>query len=313
MSDRLLEFYNDLECGHIFNSYIFYPKHIWRRHLHIKMNDVCDKKCAFCIERNNSCYEDNSERYYIRLKRIIKELVEKKVIKTVSITGGEPLLNIDKVARILEILENYKFDFVNINTNGQRLTEALPIIQSYKVDSINISRHHYNDEINNRLFGAETILNLPVLSNTVQTKLRLQCVCVNNGINSKKEIERYIDKYSKGQIYDFNFRQLIKPEKYGQGFINWENNNISLKPIYKEFLQDDLYNMSFIHNDEYEYYVEFVSKIKPRQKFLLCYTDMNKIYDIEQIEPSNIFREFIYFPDGTISGSWSKERKKINI
>ncbi|HEY0087786.1 MAG TPA: radical SAM protein, partial [Candidatus Lokiarchaeia archaeon] len=272
LDKKLLDFYNDINCSFVFGKYIFYPKDLWRRHLHIKMNNSCFMDCNFCIEKNNTCKVFHDDFYYKKLDFIIKELIQNNIIKTISVTGGEPFLDIDRLCKILEIINKYKFELININSNGYEIYKYQKEINKYKIDFINISRHHYNDVKNNEIFKTDKVFIFPEKLNC---KIRFQCVCLKDFINNKNEIEKYIKIYYK-KVFDFSFRQLIKPyEKLEKEKFNYFlENNISLKPIYKEFLVDKKYKMNFIHNDEYEYYVEFKDTEK-NKSFVMCYTDMN--------------------------------------
>ena len=69
-----------------------------------------------------------------------------------SITGGEPLLS-KEIFKILDIIDNYNFQMVTINTNATLLNASAEELAKHNIYGINISRHHYDEEKNNEIFG----------------------------------------------------------------------------------------------------------------------------------------------------------------
>ena len=91
--------------------------------LYIKVTDYCNANCKFCA--NGSC-TDFGKLDLNKLDFVIRYLYEKNRLHSISLTGGEPLINPCLVNNILNLI--WKIDKkieVQISTNGLNLREIL--------------------------------------------------------------------------------------------------------------------------------------------------------------------------------------------
>lgn len=150
------------------------------RTLYIELTNLCNAKCPFC----SNPYRTNTNLDISFLKKVLSEL--DGVIDKVTLTGGEPLLY-PHLEELFEILDNSNIQFYALTTNGYFLSKQLEIINNSKLKYVNISRHHYLDDVNNKVFG----IKIPkyVLPDK---EIRLQAV-ITDIFNSKDDILKFID------------------------------------------------------------------------------------------------------------------------
>ena len=111
-------------------------------YLRLSVTDRCDLRCSYCMPKKNMSFYPKIEILSISdLKKITNTLI-KSGIKTIRITGGEPLIRKD----ILEFLEfvclkkkENKLKEVLITTNGTQLKKYAKKIAYLGINRINIS------------------------------------------------------------------------------------------------------------------------------------------------------------------------------
>lgn len=114
--------------------------------LSIKINNVCNRHCAFCVDRGGRKGE------FIDVDKIAEEAIKKDEYKTIIITGGEPFLNFEEVIKLATLLREHK-DRIVLNTNGSLLSKEKVSRLNGVIDELQVSVHHYEEERNGRVFG----------------------------------------------------------------------------------------------------------------------------------------------------------------
>ncbi len=114
--------------------------------LSIKINNVCNRCCSFCVDRGGRQGE------YINVKKIAQEDINKADYKTVIITGGEPFLNFNEVVELATLLRKHK-DRIVLNTNGSLLSEEKVLKLNGLIDELQVSIHHYDEKRNGKILG----------------------------------------------------------------------------------------------------------------------------------------------------------------
>lgn len=114
--------------------------------LSIKINNVCNRCCSFCVNRGGRQGE------YINVKKIAQEDINKADYKTVIITGGEPFLNFNEVVELATLLRKHK-DRIVLNTNGSLLSEEKVLKLNGLIDELQVSIHHYDEKRNGKILG----------------------------------------------------------------------------------------------------------------------------------------------------------------
>lgn len=117
-----------------------------RNELRISITSLCNMKCVYCHnEGNNSTAELSRE--------LIKKLVEKSLkfgLKSIRLTGGEPLLHKDInsiCSDIKSVDSNLK---ISINTNGILIDKILDLINKNYIDRIVIGLDYFDGEISKK-------------------------------------------------------------------------------------------------------------------------------------------------------------------
>jgi molybdenum cofactor biosynthesis enzyme MoaA len=168
----------------------------------------------------------------------LQELHSKNVINRISITGGEPLLNLSSLDSILESIidacgkETYH---VSINTNGINLNRAYQMRNFDVISDIHVSRHSIFDEENDKIFGIRTP-KLSEISSEIKCSDRsvysLSCNLLKGHVDSVTAIQQYLDAAIQIGIYQVGFVSLMdKTAACKDLFIDYEDisNKLSIR------------------------------------------------------------------------------------
>jgi len=162
---------------------------------YIHINDTCNAKCKFCNVHKTPSKKAKFDLDKLRL--VTQELYEKDVINWIAITGGEPLLDIELMNGILEVLFDIEPNFlVSFNTNGSLIRNITKIKHLDKLDGIQISRHHYDDEKNNEVFGYKTatVDDLKEISKLLKPhQFKFNCNLVKGYIDNGQDAKKYLE------------------------------------------------------------------------------------------------------------------------
>jgi pyruvate-formate lyase-activating enzyme len=201
----------------------------------------CNANCQFC-EYQDDAQNFNEDKYF----EIIEELRKKIWIKKISFSGGEPTLHIDNLKSILRKTRNLLPNTsIVLNTNGTNLTEVFQDKNLVAViDNISISRHHYDDKINNEIFGVETIPSkeLKELRKNIRRKglFHLSCNLIKGYIDNKEDVYRYLEYANSMKIKSVGFVSLMPINDF-------------CKDNYVDFNKLDLLNENFRIIKEWSY------------------------------------------------------------
>lgn len=287
----------------------------------------CNHDCSFCVEdatarfhRTNTSNEEYSE--YV--DKIIRELNEQNISPSITITGGEPLLNFDRLSMVLDKIKDNKKINYGINTNGTFLRDPRYIeMLKEHFDTgkfhVNISRHHYDDNINKKLFGKGvplTVDELSKINEQLDGKLHLQLVLNKNGINNIDEIKKYLDTFVDKGFKRITIRSLVKMDKVvgaSAAKINYNNDSqVDMTKILDEVSKDD--DFEFVKQDIEAYFDdEFYNYKGALVKFV--YTDMSCAEEVERKSKElgkQLTTLITIMPDKALYGSWNYQNSPIN-
>lgn len=299
--NRLPILYNDRFTVNLFGHEVSLNVDPWLHHFHIKITDVCNAKCDFCIEQNCVKKEDPAKAL-ANIEKMLFEMEKEHCLFSVSVTGGEPT-TFKYFTELCEILNRHEIGFLTMNTNGYGLDKYRDIIDGL-FDFVNISRHSISDEKNNEIFRTDvlSVKELEQIKNRYySTKFRIQCV-IGNEIHTVDDIIAFMDAYSFAD--DFSFRRLMQTgDEFGLGYVV-DNDE------YFAILDHAFNNWTFKEQAIQDYYVYEIYNYNGKD-VTFSYSDMQMLREIEKVEDDTIFREFICHPDGMISGSWKKDCKII--
>lgn len=185
---------------------------------YINVTNICNAKCKFCSNENNKNFGklDLDE-----LKSIIDKVYKK--ISRFSISGGETLINTENLEELLRLLKNYERR-ITINTNGILLKENIEMLNKYPIESIQLSRHHYDDEKNNEVFGVKTIAYNEIKELKTNADLRINCLLIKDYIDSKEEVINFLESISKTQINQVGFISMMQVNSYTkENFVDYKD------------------------------------------------------------------------------------------
>lgn len=261
--------------------------------LYISITDVCLASCPFCNNNTKKKQTFTDKKFDVaKLEQVLKELKDKNLLNRVSITGGEPLLNLDLLNRVINSIFKICGDnqYLTINTNGFNLDRVTELDRFKNIAGIHISRHHYLDEKNDELFGFKTIHleEIKHLQDKVENKhlLRLNSLLIKNYIDSAKEVENYLEMAAKLGIFRVGFVGLMPLNEFSK------QNYIEYKEIFKNLSQDcivvsklkncntcDCTNGMYISKEGklVEFYSRVVRDLNPQHEGQFSYTVENNL------------------------------------
>jgi molybdenum cofactor biosynthesis enzyme MoaA len=179
--------------------------------IYARVTNVCQAACKFCEFHGKNKQEFNTDTF----KNVYTEVSRKMKIKRFNFTGGEPTIRADLIREILPFIKDLdKNTEVTINTNGYDI-ESLYDMLDY-VDSVSMSRHHYDDNINAKIFGmskcpfpTDKIAKFPKKS-----ILNFTCNLMREHINSADECHKYVETFSSLGVTSFGFVSLMNVNDY---------------------------------------------------------------------------------------------------
>ena len=257
--------------------------------LYIKLTDYCPCKCRFCA---NQLGCDYGKLDIDKLMYVINYLYENKMLCSISFTGGEPLLEIEKLFKIMDKI--YEIDSninIQISTSGYNLRELANYNKINKLESIHISHHHYNDEINNEIFGTNKVASsddIIFLQDSLYDKkiININTLVMKGYIDSLKEIKKNLDYVGNLGVYKNGFVSLMKCNDYSKDkfinfndiFNNLDENFFTGHHFYaKKFCEciDGIYLSK--ENKFVEYYARMIKELDCPYTLQLVYTSDNRL------------------------------------
>lgn len=195
--------------------------------LYIKLTDNCNANCRFCANASSCDYGTID---FNKLSYVIKYLLSIDRLQGISITGGEPLLDYNKLFELLDLIFKIKPDMeVQISTNGINLLKLLDYPDVNNLESIHISRHHYDDKINQEIFGSDkvaTAKDIATLQEHLEDKkiININTLVMKDYISNLQEIKKMLDHVGELGVYKNGFVSLMPCNKYAkEQFINFND------------------------------------------------------------------------------------------
>lgn len=190
-----------------------------KRTLYIEVNNICNAKCSFGCSRHLT--QPVNQIDIKSIFDVIDELTTKHAIDKIAITGGEPTL-LNNFSELLSIIEIFKpiLSHVSLTTNATTLFKNIELLNNSCIDYLNISRHHYDDLINNSIFGVHTLSSYELKSciKSINAKMRFNCTLdASNkryGLHSSSDLITYIKYAANIGINNILFRQNYNTTQY---------------------------------------------------------------------------------------------------
>lgn len=178
--------------------------------LTIVLPGPCQAKCSFCTWKQ----DDNEKKFLKSLKKLMKRLP--KNFTQISISGGEPTLSpvlSETLTIISKAKKKGKIQKVVLTTNGVNLLETADLMKNV-VDHVNISRHHFNEDDNQKIFGTKHIPTFQTLPE-ITKKLNSFGIDVNFNCVLTDETK----KWNENHLYNF----IVMAQGCGVSSISFRN------------------------------------------------------------------------------------------
>lgn len=259
--------------------------------LYVKLTDYCIADCPFCANKNSRNFGNLDIN---KLVYVINYLYENNYLHSVSFTGGEPLLEIDKLFKMLD--EIYAINdkiLVQISTSGYNLKELANYNRINNLESIHISHHHYDEEKNKEIFNSKKVAtgeDIIYLQDKLDDKkiININTLVMKGYIDSLEEIKKNLNYVGNLDIYKNGFVSLMKCNAYSkEKFINYndifnnlDNNFFKGHKFYsKKYCEcvDGIYLTD--NNKLVEYYARMIKETTCPYITQLVYTSDNRLLD----------------------------------
>jgi cyclic pyranopterin phosphate synthase len=132
--------------------------------------------------------------------------IENGAKRLVITGGGEPLLDVQEVLRLIGIGSRY-FDEIACFTNGTYLTKEISSrLLDQGLSYICYSRHHYDDGMNNEIMGKSAPSLYDFILASEPLIVRAICVMAKGYIDSKDSVQAYIKTLEAYGVNQYTFK-----------------------------------------------------------------------------------------------------------
>lgn len=257
--------------------------------LYIKLTDACNADCLFCANKES---RDFGNLDFKKLEFVIRYLLDRGLLHGISITGGEPMINPDKMNMLLNLIYSIEPTMeVAISTNGYNLRSFLDMEYVNKLESIHISRHHYDDEINYSIFGSREVAStedIIALQEGLDDKriININTLVMKDYIEDLREIKKMLNYVGDVGVYKNGFVSLMKCNQFSRDhFINFNDIFSSLDESF--YLGHHFYNGEYCEcvdgvyltdkDKMVEFYARMVKDCECPYTTQLVYTSDNRV------------------------------------
>jgi MoaA/NifB/PqqE/SkfB family radical SAM enzyme len=280
-----------------------------RKRIYVITSYRCDGKCLFCLIRHDRCEEMPLAPVVEEACRMSPESV------SVSITGGEPLLNPGRVQDVAQAVQRSGSGsrWVGIATNGIELRDIGWAQDSDVPVHIYISRHSVSRLRHRAIMGTPNRISIPSLPALVQhykaagAEVMLTCTAVRDVLTSCAE---YCVMAREAGVSRVCFRELNRCrdgayQQLGATYARWrDQNNLPLELI-SAWLETDP-EFEFVNQTVRPYlYHEYWQHKPTGVEVCLRQVDETELASWTDTEGT----ETVVYPDGTVACGWNHAKE----
>ncbi len=248
---------------------------------------TCNASCPWCIgKRTKTNFNLTLTPNWNRFNKACAWA--NRVTDTAILTGkGEPTLHWDLLLKYTERLDKYRFDFVELMTNGVLLSEAgIAELEENGLTTLCLSIAHHDSKINNQLMGLPEdydYRNVIDWANKAGLAVRLNVTAVKGGIEYLNNMVRAITTYG---VMQTTFREVNLAAEYFSS-LDWLRDHLE---GYADLLLEYDYGLKVYNYQGYNVAVTncLTESVNPRKQ-----------------------RQLIFWPGGELTYSWSCKAARI--
>lgn len=195
---------------------MYYPKEDGKLWLYINITDVCNGSCSFCINPGKK-----QGRSTIDLEQLKERLIAiKDNLGGISITGGEPFLDLELLDSVMDVIIEVMGHSVEIDTvtNGVNFTSLPNLRHIDDFDSIHLSRHCIFDKDNCKLFGFTTVSSHQIKETILKLKdpgkVVFNCTLQKGCVDSIESVAEYLEMAANLGVQNTSFIGLSQCNDY---------------------------------------------------------------------------------------------------
>ncbi len=277
-------------------------------------SEACNARCPFCISKMTAPQGVTLKEPEVNWRNFRKacQLAKLSGVTTAMLTGkGEPTLFPDQITKYLEELQPYDFPFIELQTNGIRLSDFMGYVggsllyrwHDLGLTTIAISIVHHEAEANRRIYtpSRHHYIDLPVLVSLLHQirsgfSVRLACIMIKNCIDRPEALQKLI-AFAKGHgVEQLKISPVNKPD--------FDRNQ---DPAAWDWTKEN-----HVTPDQVKAITDFLEK---RGTLVMTLMHGAKVYDVggqnvclseclTKDGSSSDLRQLIFFPDGHLRYDW---------
>ena len=188
--------------------------------LDVVFTSACNCTCPYCIARTKTCAPEDPAAW----QRALEDAFRLFEIRNVILLGGEATIDPcfrQKLDAVTRAMEGSAADHLILTTNGVRLREEVFFRQllSSRIDAVNLSRMHYDQSVNDRLFGRSTLTpgEIALLWERLRSAgktLRLNVNVWRGNLDCTEEMETFVKTFA-GCCDAVKFTPLMRTDLFG--------------------------------------------------------------------------------------------------
>ncbi len=176
----------------------------------------CNATCPYCVSKltGKTTCSDKIEDINIRNFHKACKFAKMSGVSTVLLTGkGEPLLYPDHITKYLEILKDYDFPFIELQTNGIELNSIsghqLEKWYNLGLTTVSLSCVHWYTSNNENIFKRDIQLaeNIKMLHN-FGFSVRISCVMIDGMIDDITMVKGFVEWCKLEKVEQFTVRPV---------------------------------------------------------------------------------------------------------